>query len=281
MKIAIFLIIFQFVFLINSKSVRETVQSPSKQLHLHRVEYKPVEFTINYKLYGRRTALVSFNYTNYDSYDLYVFRIRYHGYDEYATSLTLLNRTQENSLKIREMLDANYIICVSLFSSTHSKDHPPLSSTGMCIDFTVGESHHVGGSRSNAGLLAPLLLSVAAFILIFIAVANFFTSVKWFEFLLNRSELLIRLKQENEKLNLYNKKVKGTRWKALQTETEVHAKAYCNKNFIDDENKNEFVEVYDHDGAIASIKTLSHLLNEKPWKFYDLSKSNCDLFSKC
>ena len=260
------------------------VNPPSKQLTLHQNVYKPPEFTMEHEILGRKTVLISFNYTKIDLYDRYMFRIRYHGFDEYATSLAPLNRSHENSLKMRDMLDANYIICVSLFSSIRSNKYPPISSTGMCVDFTIGDSHPVGGSHSSTGLLAPLLLAVAAVILIFIALVNYFKKKKWINMLRKRAERLqfvkraqemLKTKRNSEKFSSFvaidmdvSSKEKSVKWQTLDDESSSKDKsAFYNPAFINDDLSSESTskDIYEHEGALSSIKTLSHLLDDKPW----------------
>lgn len=270
-----------------SSSSNENIESPSKQLKHHQIVYKPPEFSIEHVVLGRKTVLVSFNYTKIDSYDQYIFRIRYHGYEEYATTLKTLNKTHENSLKMREMLDAGYIVCVSLFSSVRSNKHPPLSLTGMCVDFTIGDSHPVGGSHSSTGLLAPLLLAVAAVILVFIAVVTYLKKKKLIQRITKRAERLkivrqaqnfLNIKRNSEKFSSFiaidmDCKDKSAQWQSSYPppldDSMLQSKdknGFINPAFINDEiSESTSKDYYDHEGALSSIKTLSHLLDDKPW----------------
>ena len=236
------------------------IEAPSKQLKLHKNVYKPTGFTIQHKLIGRKSVLISFNYTKIDLYDQYLFRIRYHGCDEYGTSIKKMNKTQENSLKINNMIDAAYIACVSLFSNNQHT----LSSTGMCVDFTIGKTHLIGGSHSSNGLLAPLLLSVAASILIFITIVNFFTDLKWIEFVVKsivnkRSDCLVKIEVDNSNLHENNPP------SLIITGSNSSSFYNFDNSFREIKIDESFVDFYEDEGALSSVKTLNHLLAEKPW----------------
>jgi hypothetical protein len=229
-------------------------------LKIHKNIYKPAGFTIRYNLIGKKSVVISFNYTKIDLYNQYLFRIRYHGHDEYATSLKKLNKTHENSLRINNMIDAAYIACVSLFSNGQQ----PFSSTGMCLDFTVGTNHPIGRVHSRTGLLAPLLLTVAASILIFITIVNFFTDLKWIElivrnFVKNKSNLLVKVQVDSS--NLKNNS------SSLEITQSASSSFYNidNSSFPEIKNDESFIDYYEDEGALSSVKTLNHLLSEKPW----------------
>lgn len=81
--------------------------------------------------------------------------------------------TGPNTLLLKKFPDASYIICVTLLSSSDSTDHPPISTSDMCIDLVVGELHPVGGHHSSTGLLSPLLLAVAAVLLAIIIICHY------------------------------------------------------------------------------------------------------------
>ncbi len=208
-----------------------------------------------------KSVVISFNYTKIDLYNQYLFRIRYHGHDEYATTSKKLNKTHENSLRINNMIDAAYIACVSLFSN----DQQPFSSTGMCLDFTVGTNHPIGRVHSRTGLLAPLLLSVAASILIFITIVNFFIDLKWIEliirnFVKKKSNLLVKVQIDTSNL-------KKNISPSLEI-TQSASSSFCNiDNSLFPEIKidESFIDYYEDEGALSSVKTLNHLLSEKPW----------------
>ena len=266
----------------SSSSDNSDSYKPSNQLKLHHNVYKSPEFKMKYEILGRKTILVSFNYTKIDLYDEYLFRIRYHGHDEYATSIKKLNKTHENSIKMRDMLEAGYIVCVSLYSSVRSNKYLPLSTTGMCVDFTIGETHPIGGSHSSTGLLAPLLLAVAAVILVFIAVVTYFKEKKLIQRITRRAERLkfvrqaqdlLHIKRDSEKFSSFvaidmESKEKSVQWQSFPSTLGdlSPSNGFLNPAFISDETSESTAkDYYDHEGALSSIKTLSHLLDDKPW----------------
>lgn len=99
-------------------------------------------------------------------------RVRYHGHPEFATLKLKINKTDSNELLMKNFLDASYIVCVTLFSSSGLPEYPPLSTSDMCIDVTVGEEHPIGEHHGSTGLLSPLLLAVAFVLLIVIIVGT-------------------------------------------------------------------------------------------------------------
>lgn len=237
-------------------------------MKLHETVYRPIGFTISYKLIGQKTAFISFNYSTIDLYDQYIFRVRYHGYEEYATSLMKLNHTQENSLTINNMVDAGYIVCVSLFSSIKPCQQPPLSSTGMCIDFTIGKVHPVGSVHSSTtGLLAPLLLTVAASFLIFITIISIFTDAKGIKDINNKRSTDQGNNPKfcsNVDFSIENKKFQSLPSFTLNQSENI---SFCISDPRNDEIKSEisFVGILEDESTLSSIKTLNHLLNDKPW----------------
>jgi hypothetical protein len=272
----IILIQYTIIVSVSSSSSSSTdTQVPSKQLDLHHVVYKPPEFFMVTEL-GRKSVLISFNYTKIDLYDRYIFRVRYHGHDEYATHLKTLDRINENSLKIKEMLEASYIVCVSLFSSIRSNKYPPVSTTGMCVDFTIGDSHPIGGPHNSTGLLAPLLFAVAAILLVFITVVNYFKRKKWVENLAKRAQRLLLMKRNRQKFDNFvainmdgeanEKSEKEVTWSSMLNGESKESFSFSNPSFINDDNsETNLKDFYVHEGALKSIKSMSHLLDDKPW----------------
>jgi hypothetical protein len=143
------------------------VPPPSYQLQLHLYNYKPDTFHMFGEEIGIKTFVVGFTYTKQDHYDRFIIRVRFHGHEDYTTNKIKINKTDTNQLVLKNFIEASYIICVTLFSSSGLPDYPPLSTSDMCMDLTVGESHPIGGHHSSTGLLSPLLLAVA-FVLLFI-----------------------------------------------------------------------------------------------------------------
>lgn len=148
------------------------VPPPSFQLQPHLYTYKPDGFIMYSRSVGLKRILVGFNYTTQDYYDSYIIRIRFHGQDEFATNRTKLNRSESNELILNRFLDAQYIVCVTLFSSSGLPQYTPLSTSDMCMDIVEGEPAHIGGHHSTTGLLSPLLLAVAAVLLLIIIIGQ-------------------------------------------------------------------------------------------------------------
>jgi hypothetical protein len=146
---------------------------PSYQLQLHMFNYKPEGFSLYFNQIALKKYIVGFRYTTVNHYDRYIIRVRYHGYEEYSTNKMKINRTDTNQLLLKDFLEAQYVICVTLFSSSGLPEYPPLSTSDMCIDATIGEAHAIGGSHSSTGLLSPLLLAVAIVLLIFITIGYY------------------------------------------------------------------------------------------------------------
>jgi hypothetical protein len=149
------------------------VPPPSWQLDPHTYTYKPEGFELSIEEIGLRTYLVSMEYPVVDEYDRYIIRVRFHGHEEFATSKMKVNRTDANELVLKNFLEASYVVCVSLFSSSGLPEYPPLSTSDMCVDLTVGDSHPIGGGHhGSTGLLSPLLLAVAFVLLIIITIGT-------------------------------------------------------------------------------------------------------------
>ena len=152
------------------------VAPPSYQMHPHAYSYKPTGFSMHAEEAGLKKILVGFKYAavNNEAYDRYIFRIRYHGYPEFATNKMRLRRgaNESNELLLKNFLVAQYVVCVTLFASSGLPEHAPISTSDMCIDVTFGDAPAIGGHRSTTGLLSPLLLAVAAVLLAIIIVGT-------------------------------------------------------------------------------------------------------------
>lgn len=288
---------------VSSSSSDEHVEGPSWQLEVHHIVYKPAEFNIHAEHMSHGLVLVSFNYTKIDLYDRYIFRIRYHGYNEYATNVVKLNRTGRNELLMRDFLDASYIVCVTLFSSIRSNKYPPLSTTGMCVDVTVGEPHPIGGSHSSTGLLAPLLLAVAAVLLLIITVISYFKKKRLLQYLARRAQYIRQYKRNRKRMNKFisinmendntkskikivnddepeedgDESGKHVKWNSMPSDENINDKnsyqdfSFMNPSFLNDDNKidpNHVKDCYYYNGVLSSLESLSHLLNDKPWLRY-------------
>lgn len=186
-----------------SNSGGHHVPPPSYQLQLHMYSYKPEGFSLFQREAGLQKILVGFNYDIVSHYDRYVIRVRYHGHEEYSTNKMKINRTEPNQLLLKNFLDAQYIVCVTLFSSSGLTEYPPLSTSDMCIDVSAGEPVPIGGHHSTTGLLSPLLLAVAAILLFIIAVG---TRIK--ESYLERAKKgKLRTKRREKMINLHREKI--------------------------------------------------------------------------
>jgi hypothetical protein len=148
------------------------VPPPSYQLDPHTYSYKPEGFELHAEEIGIRAYLVSFDYPVVNEYDRYMIRVRFHGHPEFATSKLRINKTDSNELILKNFIEASYVICVSLFSSSGLPEYPALSTSDMCIDLVVGEQHPIGAHHGSTGLLSPLLMAVAAVLLFIIAVGT-------------------------------------------------------------------------------------------------------------
>lgn len=146
-------------------------KAPSYQLQLHMYSYKPKSFQLFAKEVGVKKILIGIDYTEKGPYDIYIVRIRYHGHEEYTTNKMKIHKNETNELILNKFLDSQYIVCVTLFSVS-APEYPPISTSDMCIDLTVGEAPHIGGHRSATGLLSPLLVAVAAVLLVCIAIGQ-------------------------------------------------------------------------------------------------------------
>ncbi|CAF0706140.1 unnamed protein product [Brachionus calyciflorus] len=265
---------------------------PSYQLHPHTHIYKPEGFHLFAQDLGLKKILIGFDYPTPSHYDRYIIRIRYHGHEEYSTDKIKVHKNDTNKLILNKFLDAQYVICVTLFSSSGLPEYPPISTSDMCIDVTAGEAPHIGGHHSTTGLLSPLLVAVAAVLLIFIVIGQ------------NIKDLY------NERHKLYESKRKqSTHSKEIQkSETQIKfeqmirapedpkwmaagqicqivdnrsfddltdpnnlyhnspAKRYSIKDLDDDQNEHRNYRTSRLNSQnITSIQTLSHLLDSKPW----------------
>lgn len=148
-----------------------SARPPSYQLQLHMYSYKPKGFHLFAKELGAKKILIGVDYTEKGPYDRYIVRIRYHGHEEYTTNKMKIHKNETNELILKKFLEAQYIVCVTLFSLS-APEYTPISTSDMCIDVTAGEAPHIGGHRSATGLLSPLLVAVAAVLLACIALAQ-------------------------------------------------------------------------------------------------------------
>ncbi|RNA44231.1 hypothetical protein BpHYR1_047760 [Brachionus plicatilis] len=148
-----------------------SARPPSYQLQLHMYSYKPKSFHLFARELGVKKILIGVDYKEKGPYDKYIVRIRYHGHEEYSTNKMKIHKNETNELILKKFLDAQYIICVTLFSLSAS-EYPPISTSDMCIDVTAGETPHIGGHRSATGLLSPLLVAVAAVLLACIVIGQ-------------------------------------------------------------------------------------------------------------
>jgi hypothetical protein len=268
---------------------------PSYQLHLHMYEYKPSGFEIYTEEIGIKRLLVGFKYSVHDHYNRYIFRIRYHGHEEYSTNKMRINKTGSNDLILNKFIDAPYIICVTLFSSTYSPEFPPLSTSDMCVDVAVGESVHIGGHHSTTGLLSPLLLLVAAVLLIIIAVGHKIKKiylkkhqakkVKKVRKISNGQtiEETIAKSPTEQQFDILFDDHEVPKWQAGAYKCQIiDNKTYPNLNraFTNDEGLefdeyelSKLEEMFEkanqnsnsNKKVLTSLETLSHLLNDKPW----------------
>ena len=270
---------------------KHQVPRPSSQLQLHMFVYKTENFKMFTHPAGLQKYIVGFTYSTVNQYDRYIIRIRYHGYEEYATTKMRLFRNETNELLLKGFLNAQYIVCVTLFSSSGLPEYPPLSTSDMCIDVVVGDAHPIGGHHSSTGLLSPLLFAVAAVLLAIITIGNF----------IKRSYLnhLKQKYQNRELLERYSEqekehKVKNTikpefssvllnraaymKWQGASRVCEiVENDSSLNLNNLDADKQNEIIKNYyvnkgldmKHDlnfaHNLASLDSLSHVLNDKPW----------------
>ena len=305
------------------------VPPPSYQLQPHSYSYKPESFSVEAEQVGLKIWLISFDYSIEDMYDRYMIRIRYHGHPEFATSKMKINKTESNELILKNFLEASYIVCVSLFSSSGLPEYPPISTSDMCVDVTVGESHPIGAHHGTTGLLTPLLMAVAFVLLVIIAIGTkvkkaYLKKVKYHKNKAHGSEepkapsrkqsivnaivsanerrmSKIEKSETEQRLENILKRDVDPKWRAAaQMCTIVNSNsAYDNRlhnrrpiviytnsgydNDYDFNNENEFDEEfpdlsddeidyddrneYDINGQnVRSLKSLSHVLDNKPWQ---------------
>jgi hypothetical protein len=280
---------------------------PSRDLILHSYEYKPRNFSMYVKQMAPQDFLVAFNYTNNDIYDRYIFRVRYHGHEEYATIKSTINRTAENALLMRGFIHASYVVCVALYSSlSDPKEYEPLSTSGMCLDLIIGERPPIGINYSKTGLLAPLLMAVVAVFLCYICIMYYAERRKLMNNMVRRVTVLKkrRLGMFNEaflfyiltrvvsviKVNARKSKNKTLDSKSMPCIVNPLA---CTNSIVDDKlssgydnfafnNDQQIINENNDDNnnnnnqrVLTSVESLSHLLEDKPWQSRNIiAKSN-------
>jgi hypothetical protein len=159
------------------------VPPPSYQLQPHSYSYKPEGFEMFQEPAGIKRIIVGFRYPTLTNYDRYVFRVRFHGQSEFSTNKMKLNRTGRNQLLLNKFEDAQYIVCVTLFSGSGLPNYPPVSTSDMCLDIFFGEAPHIGGHHASSGLLSPLLVAVAFVLHAYICIGTWIKEVFFIEFL--------------------------------------------------------------------------------------------------
>lgn len=104
---------------------------PSHEMHLHTLDYRPEGFSMAVKTISDVKTIISFEYNLTESvYDQYIFRIRFHGYLDYATEKHYINMTGgQNQIILHDFEEDEYVTCVTFFASNHS-EVPPLSTSG-------------------------------------------------------------------------------------------------------------------------------------------------------
>jgi len=270
------------------------VPIPSFQLQLHTVKYKPNSFIMFTYPDGTNKVIVGFNYTTVDHYDRYIMRIRFHGQEEYATMKMKLFKNESNQLLLKGFLNAQYVVCVTLLSSSGLPEHVPLSTSDMCIDVVVGESHPIGGHHSTTGLLSPLLVAVAAVILLIITIGsyvkraflNHMKKVEEAEELREKygeqykaSKATEKIKQEFSSV-LLNKatflKMQGASRICEIVENDSNFNLKNESNSVLPKQQHEQINYHvnkslnlEHDMNFShnqtSLNSLSHVLDDKPW----------------
>jgi hypothetical protein len=252
------------------------VGSPSYQLIKNTDHYKPKGFNLKHRQLSLTAYLISFEYKTRDFYDRYIFRIRYFGFDDYATEPRLLNRTSSNTLTLRQFIPASYIICVTIYSSIRSLEYPPLSTTGMCIDLVVGDSPPViGQAHASSGLLSPLLFAVAAVLLLFIIIIDYSEKWKIIKKLKHTASNLFKPKHEAH-VDKHRRVANGSlpvlqlRKKQRSTQDE---NIYDNASYVPDEQLDDMSLNLDElllkrDSIVSCSQTLKHILDDKPWFKY-------------
>ena len=262
------------------------VAPPSFQLHPNLYNYKPENFKIFQEQIAIKQIMVGFMYPHDTHYDRYIFQIRYHGYETYTTNKLKLNRTEVNFIILKEFADAQYVICVALFSSSGVPEYRPLSTSDMCIDITIGPAHAPGGHHTKTGLLTPLLVVVAAVLLFIIAVGDC---------------ILHSCDKKREKKKLKERRISRINQKQAEIASAMHLQAEIPKSwqtaahktrlvendsqFQLDNNKNTHqytnrafaadisppkIMITKSNSEISarnltSLQTINHLLEDKPW----------------
>ena len=232
------------------------VAPPSYQLQPNAYHFKPELFNLFSKQIGINQLMVGFTYPVDTHYDRYIFQIRYHGFESYMTNKLKLNRTELNFLMLNNFLDAQYVICVTLFSSSGLPEYKPISTSDMCLDVTIGESHTPGGHHSSTGYLTPLLVVVAAVLLSIIAIGD----------------ALMHSKSKDHH-NTHNKKPKIAECGMNPNHQ------YSNKAFSSEINPNiqqinrPNIEIRYEDNGLNS-QTIHHVLDDKPWILNQQQRSN-------
>ena len=243
------------------------VAPPSYQLHPNTYHFKPEFFNLFSKQTAINQIMVGFTYPIDTHYDRYIFQIRYHGFDSYMTNKLKLNRTEPNFLLLNKFLDAQYVICVTLFSSSGLPEYKPISSSDMCIDVTIGESHTPGGHHSSTGYLTPLLVVVAVVLLLIIAIGD----------------AIMHPKSKKHKSHELKPKIIECRSEMNLSKLNSHEEfnhQYSNKAFLNEMNstipqiKKQNIEIRYEDKNLTSSQTLRHVLDDKPWISNQQQRSN-------
>ena len=277
------------------------VPPPSAQLMPHSLKYKPEGFEIFWKKVGLVKILIGFKYTKVNHYDRYLFRLRYHGYEEYETKKLKLNRTDTNELILNNFLSAQYIVCVTLYSSSGLPEYPPISTSDMCVDILFGEPYPIGGHHSSTGLLSPLLLAVAAVLLIIITIGYYskqYYSERFKNHKDNKVEIHHSMSDEKPKSQMMTRNDFSTllhadedkKWQTGIRKNEIVQNAsgfnlkdknyYNNYGMEGSEDELEYeIKVREETSAemlktenITSLQSLGHVLDNKPWVVRKLSQ---------
>jgi len=243
-----------------SSSSAHHVPPPSYQLHPNTYHFKPENFNLLSKKIGINQLMVGFTYPVDTHYDRYIFQIRYHGFESYMTSKLKLNRTEVNYVMLNGFLDAQYVVCVTLFSSSGLPEYKPISTSDMCLDVTIGESHTPGGHHSSTGYLTPLLVVVAAVLLAIIAIGD-----------------SIIHSRSNDHKKSHDSKPKIVECRAESNLSKLNASMnashqyHSNRAFSSDidssiqQIKKPNIEIRYEDKSLTSSQTLRHVLDDKPW----------------
>lgn len=143
----------------------------SYELQLENPNNKSRELTISTKKTSLTQLMISFNYTQINNYDRYMFTLRYHGRENYVSNLLVLTRHEPNVIILKEFPKAQYILCITLIASTNSV--PPLSTSNMCVDFFFGEDFMIGYGYKHpkTGLISVILVIMTILHLIVIPIA--------------------------------------------------------------------------------------------------------------